>query len=285
MPWHSLLTDSELVRNALATALLLLVMLAVRTTVVRRLRSKTDVPPETLRRWIVNARNGALVVLAFGMVVIWSAELRSLALSIVAIAAAIVIATKELILCLSGAFYRASSRAFSVGDRIEVAGHRGVVIDGSFLTTTLLELTPTHEGHTQTGRSVVLPNAVFLNGPILNESFGDNHVFHAVRVPLNLTDDLPRAESLLLDAARAETGRQRNMKERWEQFFKTWGLPVPSFEPEVSWHLREPGRVDLVLRFASWATERHAAEQAIVRRFVREFSAVTDAAQPPAPGR
>ena len=229
----------------LALLLVLLLAAVLRVMAVRRLRARTDLPPETVRKWIVNARNGALVV-----------------------------ATKELILCLSGAFYRLSSRAFSVGDRIEVGGHRGVVIDGTLLSTTLLEYSPSAQGYGQTGRSVVLPNSLFLSAPLLNESFGDNHLFHLVRVPLFGWQDVEKARVVLLESARAQVGEQRELRERWGGFFRNWGLPAPELTPEVTVHLPEPGRVDLMLRVPCLAADRQEVEQGVLRRFLGGFPSV-----------
>ena len=70
-------------------------------------------------------KTGLLLLLLFGAIAIWAQELRTLALSFVAIAAAIVVATKELLMCLSGTLLRSSSRNVSLGDRVEIAGVRG----------------------------------------------------------------------------------------------------------------------------------------------------------------
>lgn len=64
-------------------------------------------------------------------------EIETFALSITAIAVALVIATKELILCVSGALYRASSKAFQIGDWIEIGPHFGEVVDHGIGSTTL----------------------------------------------------------------------------------------------------------------------------------------------------
>jgi small-conductance mechanosensitive channel len=68
-----------------------------------------------------------VVLLLLGLVLIWAPQLWTFALSLAAVAVEIVVATKEMILCISGSLMRASPRAFSVGDWIEVADVRGEV--------------------------------------------------------------------------------------------------------------------------------------------------------------
>src|SRR5690606_5223471 len=111
----------------------------LRSIIIRSIAGAGQLHGDQRRRIMVSVRNALLVVLIVGLVMIWGAELRVAALSAFAIAAAIVIATKELIMCISGSFLRTGSHAFKVGDRIEVGGIRGDVFDTTLLTTTLFE--------------------------------------------------------------------------------------------------------------------------------------------------
>ena len=87
--------------HVLSTSVLVLVLIAARWIVLRRLRLADGLSADLRRRWAAQVRTAALLVLALGLMIIWGAELKTFAISIVAIAAAIVIATKELIMCVS----------------------------------------------------------------------------------------------------------------------------------------------------------------------------------------
>jgi small-conductance mechanosensitive channel len=95
--------------------------------VVGTIRTRTEMPPHDQRRLLVSSRNVFLFLLLVGLALIWAPQLRTLALSLTAVAVAIVVATKELILCLSGAVLRATARAFDVGDWIEVEDKISIV--------------------------------------------------------------------------------------------------------------------------------------------------------------
>ncbi|TNC59341.1 mechanosensitive ion channel domain-containing protein [Rubellimicrobium roseum] len=166
--------------DLLASLLLLVVLWIARGLVARLLRARTEVPPHILRRWLATARNVFLFLLLLGLVLIWAPQLRTFALSLTAVAVALVVATKELILCVSGSVLRMSSRAFSVGDWIEVANLRGEVVDHSLLATTLQEF---EQGTFHaTARTVVLPNSTFFSNPIRNLSTVRDHTFHSFSV-------------------------------------------------------------------------------------------------------
>jgi len=202
-----------------------------------------------------------------GLIVIWIDELRELAFCVAAVAVAFVIDTKELVLCLAGAFVRTSSGAFSVGDRIQVGEARGDVVELGALTTTLLEVNPASSR--QTGRSVVLPNSVFVAHPVFNETFAGAYGLRSLRVPLGVDSDWRAAERRLLEAARAECGEHVEAARRHvEDVAWRKGLGPDAVEPQVSLELVSEDRTDLVLRFPAPARARGRVEQAILRRYL-----------------
>jgi small-conductance mechanosensitive channel len=66
---------------------------------------------------------------------------------------------------------RTASQSFSVGDKIQIKGIRGYVIDHNLVTTSMLEIGPGKSGQMQTGNLVSIPNSMFLDGAVVNETF------------------------------------------------------------------------------------------------------------------
>jgi hypothetical protein len=120
--------------DLLKSILLLLILLIARTVLVRWIKGNHTLTIDAKRRWIVTARNSMVLGLFVGLVVIWAHELEAFAVSLVALAATVVLATKELILCWSGAALRVGGGVYGVGDRIQLGTYRGVV---SWNTTSL----------------------------------------------------------------------------------------------------------------------------------------------------
>lgn len=140
------------------TLALLLFVLVARALLSKLIRTGIQAP-ELRRKWLVQTRNGLILVFLLGLVLIWGQELRTLALSIVAIAVAFVVATKELILCFMGSLVKGGARSFDIGDRIQVKDFRGDVIDQNLLATTIMEVGPGKLTHQRTGRATVIPNS------------------------------------------------------------------------------------------------------------------------------
>lgn len=128
------------------------------------LKKRTEGVAQRRRRFAVRASANAL--LAICLLSIWMSQIQSVMLSLTAVAIALVVATKELIMCIAGAALRIGGHLFKIGDRIEVNGLRGEVIDHGLLSTTLMELPCQSLGSSGTGRTFVLPNSVFLTGPV-----------------------------------------------------------------------------------------------------------------------
>ena len=261
-----------LIRNAVVTVVVLLLMLIARKILLRTLFSH-EMPPEVRRRIEVNSRNAILVAVLLVAIFIWAEEIRTLAISAFAVAAAIVLATKELIMCISGSLLRGSAGSFSVGDRIEVGAHRGDVIDVTLLTTRLVEIGPGQTTHQHTGRTIALPNSLFLTQPVINESYTDEFVLHVFTIPIAATDSWETAEAQLLDAANEECGEfLDDAKRHFDQMVGRHALEAVQVDPRVSIRKSEPGRIDLVVRVPAPARRKGRVEQAILRRFLKANS-------------
>jgi small-conductance mechanosensitive channel len=152
--------DSSVVLDGITSLLLLFSLLILRALIVRAIAKNPTLSMEAKRRWVVSVRNTMVFVLLVGLVVIWAHELQAFGLSLVALAAAFVLATKELILCWSGAALRVGGKIYSVGDRIQIAGHRGVVLDHDIIATKFLEIGQGPASHLYTGRVTVFLNSV-----------------------------------------------------------------------------------------------------------------------------
>jgi len=253
---------------AIKTGVLIGLVLLVRIYGLHKLRQTESLTPELRRRWMVQVRQSSWLLILFGGVIIWGPEVQGLAVSLLAFAVAIVLATKELILCVSGAVLKASGRAFTIGDRIEINDLRGDVFDHTFLTTTLLEVGPGKAIHQHTGRKIVIPNSLFLTTPVTNDSAAHEYVLHVFTVPMKPSDPWREARNHLLKAASTEcSGFIAEAREYMEKMGENEGIKSLSVEPRITIHLPEPDRIDLVVRVPTPIRRRGRIEQAILNRY------------------
>ena len=268
------LAEKGVMSNVITTSILIVLVFATRALVFRWLQGVPWADEQARLRWRSQIRWASALFLLGGIAVIWASELQSLAISLVAIAAAIVLATKELIMCFSGSLVRTTSRAFKITDRIELDGVRGDVVDIGALTTTVLEVGPNHR---RTGRVVVLPNSLLLTKSVVNETFTDEFVLHTMNIPLEPAEDWHEREQHLLRAA--QVACEPYLKDAirlLDASTQAHGLPSFSVEPSVSVHVLEGGKISLGLRFPVRAAERHQSEQQVLREFLAQRTSGAD---------
>lgn len=255
---------ASLFRPILSTILLIVAIIIVRTLTARFIRR--NVASSELRgRLLVNFRNGFLLLGVLGVALIWGEQIRSLALSIVAIAVAFVVATKELILCISGAILKSGAGSFNLGDRIQIKDFRGDVIDQTLLATTILEVGPGKTGHQRTGRMIVIPNALFVAEPVINESFTDHWDFHVFTVPFKREDDWQGAQKALLEAANRHCASYlESVRKYMKKVGVSRGLEVPSVDPRVTIQAPVANEIHLIVRLPAKSGQRSYIEQAIL---------------------
>lgn len=254
----------ELVRLLFSTLFLIVTMLLLHAVASRIIRRRV-VSTELRRKWLVQSRNGLLLLTLLGLFMIWGEELRTLALSVVAIAVAFVVATKELIMCITGSLLKTGAGSFDIGDRIQVKDFRGDVIDQNLLVTTILEVGPGKITHQRTGRMIVLPNALFVSEPVINESFTHDFVLHVFIVPFMRKDDWRAAQQALLIAASKHCAHNLEIIRR--HMFKVsarLGLEVPTVDPRVTLQFPDAEEVHLIVRVPTKAAKKNYIEQSIL---------------------
>ncbi len=221
----------------------------------------------------VMARNILAMLFVIGMLIIWSQQLQSIALTIAALSVALSIGFKEYLMCAMAALYRAVTRCFRIGDRIEIGGFRGDVIDHSLLFTTLLEVGPGHESERRTGRVVQVFNSLFVVHPFVNESFGSAYTLHTFIYPIRIDENWKLARELLLQSANKICFKYIPKAQHFlEKLAADQGVKVPDAHPSLVMQIHAADRIDLLLRVPVPVDQKAQVEDAILVDFLSAFS-------------
>jgi len=257
------LQDRVLLKDAIATLILFGIVLSLRYAAVRFIRRRLPSNDKVQLRWASQIRGFSYVILAFGLFTIWAAELQALAVSFAVLAMAFVWGTKETLACIQGAAFRLSSNSFEVGDRINIAGIRGDVIDAGLLGTMVLEVA---QGHQRTGRTISIPNSMFMTEPVLNESLAGEYMLHLMTIPVDRSADLAAIERKALTAAQEACAEfLDDVRRPIASRYRRHGLIPPIVDPRVTYQVVDKNTVNILLRIPTpIRLERHV-EQHVLR--------------------
>lgn len=260
--------------QAISTLVLVTAFVLLKKLSERLLRGSDEVLSDERRRLITYSRNALALVLAIGLALIWAPALRTFALSVTAFMVALVIATKELILCVTGGLLRTSAGAFSVGDWIRVGEQRGEVVDLSLLSLTLQELETTPGNHQFTGRTITLPNSVFLSTPVINENFYKKFVYHTIQITLEKDDDPIAAAETMLAATAEQVAPSREVSRRYNALVKRRaGVEMPDIEPRLRYATSPEGRPRVAITAFVPTAEAEEIEQKVLARVLAQVAA------------
>ncbi|MDA9950984.1 mechanosensitive ion channel family protein [Oligoflexaceae bacterium] len=260
--------NGNIFNNILNSFIVVAIIITIRIISVRFIE-RTKNSNESKLEWKAHIRMATSALMIVCVLIVWGSEIRTFALSLVAIAAAIVIATKELILCLMGGVLKSISRPFKVGDRIELDRYRGDVVEHNFLTTTLFEIGPGRSSHLYTGRRVVFPNSLLLSEGLTNETKRFHYGLHTFIVTLPATVNVTHHKKTLLAAANEVCEEFIVDAQRFlNNLGVSDGIEAPNAEPKVTVSFASGTCIDFVVRIPIHALKSGKTEQAVLDRYI-----------------
>lgn len=225
------------------------------------------------RKYLYYTATALLLLILFG---IWSGNLGQLALAVTAIGAALAFALQQPVFSLAGWFYIVTRRPYDVGDRIELGGVSGDVIDIRLFKTVMLETYPEGRGHgTQsTGRVVDFPNSDVLSKSLLNYTRGFEYLWNEYPILITFESNWSKAKQLLQEIVDAETHLyEEPARSQIERMARNFLVQYDNLSPMVYLAVRDSG-VELGLRYLTPARQRRTIRDrisaAILEAFERE---------------
>lgn len=237
-----------------------------------RYLSRGEISAAKRRIHLVWARNIIWLAALLVIVSVWASTIAGFALSVAAVAGAILIVSKELVMCVHGYLYVTLVQPYKIGDVIEFNGLHGQVVDIDMFATTLVEIDKAGQ---RTGKVAEFPNGLLLTHPLINASPNGAYAVHAIQIPIpeRACNDLERIEAAALAAADNATAAWRedaiaHFRKASEENF----IPLPSGKTKLSWDFSDPEHLVLVIRVACPVDQQAKVEQAVFRDTWRALS-------------
>jgi len=156
--------------------------------------------------WYRTRKLLSYVITLVGAVVLVSVWLEGsgLATYIGFLTAGIAIALSDVLKNLAGWAFIVMRRQFRVGDRIEIMGHRGDVVDVRAFRFTLLEVGIRNDAEQATGRLLHIPNGLVFTEVLANFTSGFEYIWHEIPVLVTFESDWETAERIILESIESQ---------------------------------------------------------------------------------
>lgn len=154
--------------------------------------------------------------------------------------AGITFTLQELILSIAGSFYIFFVRVYKPGDRIEINGIKGDVIDIDSIYTTLMEMGEWVSSDNYSGRIVKISNAFVFKGPIKNYSMDFPFVWDELDILITFNSDVELAKKIMLDTTtNLLSGYTESSLAKWEEMVAHYYIENATLEPTLALRLTD----------------------------------------------
>lgn len=202
---------------------------------------------------------------------IWFEGLQSLATFLGLLSAGLAIALKDPISDLAGWLFVLWRKPFDVGDRIELGGVKGDVIDLRLFKFTVLEIGNWVHADQSTGRVVHVPNHKVFTDSLANYTSDFEFIWNELEILITFESDWEKAKELLQSISDKHL---EDFVERAEQQVrrakKSYLIYYRHLTPIVYTDVRDSG-VCLTIRHLSNPRQRRGLSQSIWEDILREF--------------
>ena len=203
---------------------------------------------------------------------IWIDEFKSLLTFFGLLTAGIAIALKDPITDLAGWFFIIWRKPFDVGDRIQIGGHAGDVIDIRIFQFTIIEIGNWVDADQSTGRIMHVPNSKLFMEVLANYSIGFNYIWHEIGVLVTFESNWKKAKEMLEKIVIEKSEHISKIAEKKiKEASKKYMIFYKKLTPIVYTSVKDSG-VMLTMRFLCDPRQRRGYEQSIWEEVLNAFS-------------
>nr|WKN37871.1 mechanosensitive ion channel [Tunicatimonas sp. TK19036] len=221
------------------------------------------------RNGIKNLSN-ALLLIIIGS--IWIDRVGSLATFFGLVGAGLAIALQDPIVNVAGWVFILLRRPFEVGDRIEIGGFAGDVIDIRFYQFTLNEIKNWVDADQSTGRIIHIPNGRVFKEPQASYTQGFSHIWNEIEVRVTFESNWKKAKAILEDTVNLHAEPlSRAAAQRLLEASKQYLIFYTNLTPIVYTKVKENG-VALTMRYLCDPRKRRTTEHKIWEDILTTFA-------------
>ncbi len=191
--------------------------------------------------------------------------------------AGIAFALQEVIASVAGWLAIIFGGFYSTGDRVQLGGIKGDVIDIGVLRTTIMETGEWVNGDLYNGRIVRVANSFVFKEPVFNYSADFPFVWDEIKIPIMFGSDYQRAEQMFNDIATDVIGRFDEVAgDAWKEMVKKYLIENASTDIMVTLVVND-NWVEFTIRYTVDFKKRRFTRNALFHRILKDVEATSGA--------
>lgn len=165
----------------------------------------------------------------------FTGNIKDFTLAIGLLSAGVAITLQELILSIAGSLYIFFIKVYKPGDRIEINGIKGDVIDVDSIYTTMMEIGEWVSSDNYSGRIIKLSNAFVFKGPIYNYSMDFPFIWDEFNLPIRYGSDIELAKDIIIKVATNTLSEYVvNSIAKWKDVVERYYIEDAKVEPTLA---------------------------------------------------
>jgi len=208
-----------------------------------------------------------LVVIFF----IWIQNINSITIFLGVASAGLALALQEVVLCVAGWLLILMRHPFEVGDRIELNGIKGDIIDIRLFQTSLLEIGNWVDADQSTGRIVNIPNSFVFKHANYNYSRGFEFIWNEIPMLVTFESDWKRGKEIMLSHAQNMVeGMEEKVNRKIDAMRNRYMIYYGKLTPIVYVNIKDSG-VELTLRYLTESKRRRSTQDQLCQAILDDF--------------
>jgi len=258
-------------KNLVLSIIVVILLLAISRITKRIIRKSASEDLKTQYYWAKGVSYLAFFLGLLFLSNIWISGIGSLGTFLGLVGAGLAIALQDPIVDIFAWLFITIRRPFSVGDRVEIGGTAGDVIDIGVMTFTLLEIGNWVDADQSTGRVVQIPNKLVFTHNVANFSQGFDYIWDEINVLVTFESDWKKAKEILRDVADTETaplsaGARKSVREAANRYMISYKTLTPTVYTDV----KDSG-IQLTMRYLCEPRKRRGRKEKIWETILDRF--------------
>lgn len=206
----------------------------------------------------------------------FSSKLSSLTVILGAAGVGVAFALQEVIASLAGWLAIMFREFYKVGDRVQLKGIVGDVIDIGLLRTTLMETGEWVKGDLYTGRIVKIANSSVFKEPVFNYNSDFPFLWDEVVIPIKFGSDYTLARNIFEKTANDIVGEFTKQSEAtWDKMVRKYRIENAATKPMVTLILND-NWVEFTIRYITDYKTRRGTKDKIFSQILKEVEGTND---------